>query len=169
MVRFFEKTDSSSPTRFAEVGGRGAFAMTQISEPKIDPPLARRRALPAAPVLIRVPTISSAKMAGRGPIRRRRLRREVRVAGYWLLVLAPLGFTCVTWGGSRAPMLLAVNSPDRPVEAVASPTEEALHRISLSVAPLDSTAARFDGGGPIFLSSELMPTDAAQEVAHGGY
>ena len=147
----------------------GAFAMTQILESTTCSTPARRRALPAAPVLIRVPTMTLSATNGRGPVRRRRVRREIRIAGYWALALLPPAVACATWGGSRAPMLLAVRSPDQQVEAGASPTDEALQRISLSIAPMDSSASRFEPLGSVFLSGELLPTDAAGELVHGGY
>ena len=143
--------------------------MTQILEPLTCSTPARRRALPAAPVLIRVPALSPAKVGGeRSQIRRRRLRREVRVAGCWLLALIPPSVACATWGGTRPPSLLAINSPDRPAFVVGSPGSPQ-RAITLSLEPVRAAQPFELSKSPVFLSGRLLPADTSEEPTHGGY
>ena len=144
--------------------------MTQILEPTTCSTPACRRVLPAAPVLIRVPAVSAATIGcARTPLRRRRLRREVRVAGYLFMALLPPAVACATWGGSRTPLLLAVNSPDRVVDALTCPLDTAPPQISLRIEPVALAQPREAVECPVFLSGQFLPLDAPEEVAHGGY
>ena len=143
--------------------------MIQISEPSICSTPARRRALPVAPILIRVPALSSAAIGGAGPqARRRRLRREVRVAGCWLLALIPPSVACATWGGTRPHSLLAVNSPGRPASVAGLP-ESPQRTITLSLEPVRAAQPFEASDSPVFLSGQLLPADTSEEPTHGGY
>ena len=136
--------------------------MNQILEPTNCSTPARRRAPAVAPVLIRVPALAGAdaRRPGRSP--RRRLRREVRVAGCWLLALVPTVAACSAWGGHRPAPLLAVNSPDR-----VAPVAPA---ISLSIEPTPNTPPLADHAEcSVFLSGQLLPADPTEESIHGGY
>ncbi len=169
-VRFLEIRIHPRQPGSPKQANEGALAMTQILEPSNCSMPARRRTLPAAPVLIRVPALSAPTVGGRrAPVRRRRLRREIRVAGYWLLALIPPSVACATWGGSHTPMLLAVNSPDRSVAAVASLTDDAQPRIMLSIEPVAAPQLREAAPCSVVLSGQLLPADAPEETAHGGY
>src|SRR4051794_23943883 len=75
--------------------------MTQTCETAILPTPARRRAAAALPVLIEIPNIAVAAQAPRVRARRRRLRREVRLAGYALLAIFPLSLAVVSVGSDR--------------------------------------------------------------------
>lgn len=134
--------------------------MTQMLEPRTCSIPARRQSASTVPVLIRVPALAGGAVGGRTPAaRRRRLRREVRVAGCWLLALLPPGAALAAWGGPRPAPLLAVNSPDRP----APPT------ISLSLEPAVAAQPVSDPGCSVALTGQLLPADCAEEPAHGGY
>ena len=146
--------------------------MTLILEPSTCSTPARRRATLAAPVLIRVPALSGSAVAGRRtPVRRRRLRREVRVAGFWLLALIPTVVACATWGSTRPAPLLAVNSPDRPAAEVAfEARDQGRSTISLRLEPVLAAAPTPEfAGGPVFFSGQLLPADTTEEPSHGGY
>lgn len=144
--------------------------MTQIMEPSTCSTPARRRALPAAPILIRVPALSSAMIGGVRPRQvRRRLRREVRVAGCWLLALIPPSVACITWGGTRSHSpLLAVNSPDRVASSTGS-LESPQRRITLSLEPVLAVQPHEIAESSVFLSGQLLPADTSEEPTHGGY
>ncbi len=145
--------------------------MNQILEPiSCLTPVRRRALLAAAPVLIRVPVLAGASVGGVRPSSRRRLRREVRAAGYWLLALIPATVACATWGGHRPPVLLTVNPPARPALAVRARGDDRPSLISLSLAPIVATQPSHEfAGGPVFLSGQLLPADPSEESAHGGY
>ena len=144
--------------------------MTQTLEPTFCLPPARSRALPLAPVLIRVPAIKGASFGGvRAPVRRRRLRREIRVAGFWLLALIPPSVACATWGGTRSIPHLAINSPDGAAPADSLSVESLQREITLSLEPAFLVPAADPTEGSVILSGELLPADAFEETAHGGY
>ena len=145
--------------------------MTRILEPRTCSTPARRRTLPAAPVLIRLPALSHATIGnGSGPIRRRRrLRREFRIAGCWLLALIPTAVVGASWGGGRAPVLLAVHAPAQAPEAGAGLADESRPCISLSIAPVLAVQPAEAVECSVFLSGQLLPADAPEEVVHGGY
>ena len=127
---------------------------------------ARRRELPAVPVLIRVPM-----MAGVVPIsrpdsrRRRRLRREVRVAAFALLFASPVFLGVFLLGsdrpgssviaatsrdsGDQNPPLLALPSRPGPIVTLSAPSR--------------------DRGVPVILPGYLLPADATEETSDGGY
>ncbi len=145
--------------------------MTEILEPSTCSTPARRRALPTAPVLIRIPALSSATIGEvrQREVHRRRLRREVRVAGCWLLALIPPSVACATWGGTRSHSpLLAVNSPDLASPASGA-SESPQRRITLSLVPVLAVQPHEIAESSVFLSGQLLPTDASEEPTHGGY
>ena len=142
--------------------------MTQMESTCCSTP-ARRRALSTPTVLIRVPALAGVPVgASTMPARRRRLRREVRIAGAWLLALIPPTMACATWGGTRPAPLLAVNSPTRAASTVAEPVGSPRGMISLSLEPV-APAQRPERGSSVVLSGQLLPADAFEEPTHGGY
>ena len=146
--------------------------MTKTLEPRSCSSPARRPNLAPVPVLIRIPTLPGHASGGAPrPAGRRRLRREFRVAGCWLLALAPPALACATWGGHRPALLLALNPPGRVAAGVpggpaASP---AVSTISLSLEPAVVGAPAPVGGSSVVLTGQLLPVDPAEEPAHGGY
>ena len=64
-------------------------------------------------------------------------RREVRVAGLWLLALIPPTVACATWGGGRSAVLLAVRGPAEATAAEPARVEAPAVAISLSLEPVD--------------------------------
>ena len=138
--------------------------MTQTLESSTCTTLAQRQVLPTAPILIRVPTIAATTISGARPLVRRRLRRELRVASYWMLALIPPSVACVTWGGTRSNLVLAVNFPDR-----ADSVDIRQPSISLSLAPALAVTSSETAECSVSLSGRLLPLDASEELTHGGY
>ncbi len=140
--------------------------------------LSRRRELPSAPVLIRVPVLAAARITpAAAPSRRRRLRREVRLAGAALLLLAPTALIAFGLGSGRlgpvAASALGFATPGSLGESAGSSTaaDPARHRstISLSIEPvLAGRPARDFSGGPVLLSGQLLPVDTSEEPSHHG-
>lgn len=144
--------------------------MTQSPEPPTCSSPARRRALPAAPVLIRVPAIAPATIgAGRTRVVRRRLRREVRVAGFWLLALIPPAVACATWGGGRPAVLLSLRGPAEATPADPIEAPPAAVALSLSLEPVLAAQPAEASGASVFLTGQLVPVDSPEEPMHGGY
>ncbi len=138
---------------------------------------ARRRELPSAPVLIRVPIVVASRVS-KTPARRRRLRREVRAAGYLLLLAVPACLACLGFGGFRPPSIAAsafgvaaraeaVVAPEGPDAAEGPRTAPA---ISLSLEPvLAAHQPRDIVEAPVLLSGQLLPVDSHEEPSHGGH
>ena len=145
--------------------------MTQTCcETSILPTPARRRTTAALPVLIQIPKLGPSPRAFRRPARRRRLRREVRVAGFALLALLPIAFTLFTFGGDRLPPARAASltvehseAPDEPEPATRKPGV-------ISLAPLEPVVTiRRELDAPVFLPGYLLPADAPEESSDGGH
>jgi hypothetical protein len=114
------------------------------------------------PVLISVPTIATGSRPLRGRVRRRRLRREVRVVGYALLILMPLTMAFATFAGDRRPFL-SVNPP-------AESSESTDRQASISLSPLEPiVAADRQAVAPVILPGVLLPVDASEESSDGGH
>ena len=141
--------------------------MTRTLESQSCPAPARRPSVMPLPVLIRVPALVGAGSGcSRRAVGRRRLRREFRVAGCWLLALIPAGLACATWGGDHPPSLLALNPPQQADGTVAGRpgTSPSNSTISLSLEP-----ATLPVTGPVTLTGQLLPAEPAEEPAHGGH
>ena len=135
---------------------------------------AHAQARPSAPVLIRVPTLSS---RARKPARpavgrvRRRLRSEVRVASLTLLVAMPMSWALFTFaqiGPARAsePMPATTST----VQPPASPTDDApVATIGLMVSEPAPSPAVMDADAPTLApSGRLLPHDGPEEMVHEG-
>jgi len=142
--------------------------MTQTQDPPILTIPARRRTLPAAPVLIRIPAVTASSRAPEGRARRRRLRREVRVAGYLLLAALPLSLAYTSLGGDRRPALAATSPAVGVEDAAANPAEAMPPTISISLEPVLSAQPRDPSESPVFLSGQLLPAEVSpEETTHG--
>jgi hypothetical protein len=145
--------------------------MIQTCEPKTRTSPARRRPSAPLPVLITIPTLASSPRAPKTRVRRRRLRREVRVAGYFLLILMPLSMAFATLAGDRRPYLtsnpVAVQvEPSEPPPAVSlSPLEP----IVVNERQVDEPVNLRQADEPVILPGLLLPVDAPEESSDGGH
>jgi hypothetical protein len=142
--------------------------MTQTRAIVNHPTPARPRTFEALPVLISIPNLAT---AGRGPrprSRRRRLRREVRVAGYFLLAILPASMAFVAFAGERLPTLAAGLT----VERQATSAEPSVRRAAvISLEPLEPmvVTVRRELEAPVILPGYLLPADTAEESSDGGH
>ncbi len=133
----------------------------------------RRRDLPSAPVLIRVPALASARITAR-PGGRRRVRREIRAVGSALLLLVAASLIYLSLGRERiASAVVSTLGVAARVEAGEAPElAPSTHRrsaISLSIEPvLTAQGGREVVGGPVLLSGQLLPADTFEESSHHG-
>ena len=143
----------------------GALAMTQTCELTTRPTPARRRTSAPLPVLISIPNLSVVgTRSPRTRVRRRRLRREVRVAGYALLAIFPLSMAFVTLGVDKFPPLTA----RLVIEHRATSTETStLQAPMISLDPV--ITVQRDRETPVFLPGYLLPADAPEESSDGGH
>ncbi len=137
---------------------------------------ARRRELPSAPVLIRVPIVIASR-ASKAPVRRRRLRREARVAGYLLMLAGSTALAYLGLGGHRLPSIAASSfgvaarvDPAEGSDGGAGDPARNPPAISLSLEPvLAAHQGREFVEGPVLLSGQLLPVDSHEEPSHGGH
>ena len=142
--------------------------MLQTCEPRTRSNPARRRSAPV-PVLIAIPAVSLNTRAPRGRVRRRRLRREVRVAGYALLILLPITMALATLASDRRALARpgSLEGDDAPLAQVASSVRlEA--PISLSSDELTPPAEPAPAVR-VFLPGVVVPVEASEEPSHGGH
>jgi hypothetical protein len=125
---------------------------------------ALRRSVSAVPVLIQIPNLGPSRVPQRRA-RRRRLRREVRVAGYLLLAILPITIAFASMGGYRLSPL-AASSLALPSESEASTSRE-VPAVSLSLEPISSVSRDFEC--PVFLPGTLLPADSTEEGGDGGH
>ncbi len=126
---------------------------------------ARCRELPAVPVLIRVPMVAGGPRAPHRRTRRRRLRREVRVAAFALLSAFPFTMGFLFVGGDR-PGTLAVAATSLEVSGGDEPTTS----LPITLEPVVSISAQGpDLDVPVVLPGYLLPADLTEEVSDGGY
>jgi len=117
------------------------------------------------PILIQVPALTpSTAGAGRNRTRRRRLRKEVRVAGLTMMSVLPVGFLLLTLGGARL--------ADRPAKAVAAFAtshvgRDASPRVSLAFEPTSPERVS-KASAPVVFPGYLLPVDDPEELAHAG-
>src|SRR3954470_13363926 len=115
----------------------GALTMTQTQDqPTLLIP-ARCRELPAVPVLIRVPMVAGASRAAHRRPRRRRLRREVRVAAFALLSAFPFSLSFFLAGGDR-PGTLAIAATTLEVDVADEPASS----LPITLEPIVSISAQ---------------------------
>jgi len=123
---------------------------------------------PILPILIRVPALRPPGRAGGWPpvrARRRRLRKEVRLAGLTLMSVLPASLLLLTLGGARPVARPAVSQatgvPAAPARAVES------CRVSLSFEPTGDPAPRAAlVSVPVVFPGYLLPGDGHEESAH---
>jgi hypothetical protein len=116
---------------------------------------------------------------------RRRLRREVRVAGCALLTLAPLVSLCTLGWSSRPSRILACSISDPTDPAVVSQDSAGLHDLSgqksvRTASPFGSSGADVlsaepaavgsgvDSVVPVILPGYILPDDGLEDGAHEG-
>jgi hypothetical protein len=128
-------------------------------------------ARPVVPILIQVPNLTA---PGRRPgpsRRRRRLRKEVRVAGLTMMSVLPAGLLLLALGGAHPAERPAPALVRAPIRAVAE-----LARVS-TLAPVDADvapAASLDettvaaAPVPVVFHDYLLPVDGPEEPDHAG-
>jgi hypothetical protein len=148
----------------------GAFAMTETLETSNLLITTRPRAFEALPVLISIPNLATSGRGARPKVRRRRLRREVRVAGYVLLAILPASMALVAFGGERPPTMAAGLTVERRGDS-------ADHSIaprptpSISLEPLEPMVVTVhrELEAPVILPGYLLPADTSEESSDGGH
>jgi hypothetical protein len=116
---------------------------------------------------------------------RRRLRREVRLAGFALLTLVPLVSLCTLGWSSRPSRIVACSIPDRlelesgagsladrnyPTSHSAAGTSSGISSSGMAILSIESTAAspRSQTGVPVFVPGYVLPDDALEDKANAG-
>ncbi len=131
-------------------------------------------------VLIQVPALKTAsrrprtrtfRSTGHPTHRRRRLRREIRWAGYALLAVCPFFLAFVLLGGVPSAVSLASSPTPQPltVRETGSPSAEP-HRppsISITIEPA-ATPSIADVEAPVVFPGYLLPDDEREETPHAG-
>ena len=109
------------------------------------------------PTLIRVPALPAARRVGTTTRRRRRLRREVKVAGTALLFGIPMAWSLLAFG----PRAEAGRSEIAPAVVAAPAADDGASMVTIS---LESDESR-----PPVLLQAVVPADGAEEAAsHAG-
>ena len=132
----------------------------------------RPRPAEALPVLISIPNLATSARGPRPRARRRRLRREVRVAAYVLLAILPASMALVAFGGERLPTMaagLTVECRDASASTSAETTSRPAAVISLE--PLEPVVVTVhqDLDAPVILRGDLLPADTPEESSDGGH
>ncbi len=147
----------------------------RMGRPQMESDAAGRR----LPILIEVPRVGT--MHGRvgsrgrtqGP-RRRRLRKEVRVAGMTLLSVVPLCLLILTLGGPRPnprfPRLERVSFATHPDSRASHRTEAILGLESTATesTPLDDHATQLRPIATVQFPGYLLPADGSEDLDHAG-
>jgi hypothetical protein len=148
------------------------MTQTQTRETSNLPNSARPRPVEALPVLISIPNLAT---SGRGPrpkARRRRLRREARVAAYALLAILPASMALVAFGGERLPTLAAGLTVERRAASTPESDEPAPRAAAvISLEPLEPVivTVRRELEAPVILPGILLPADTPEESSDGGH
>lgn len=119
-----------------------------------------------APVLIQVPALTARGRRPTRPLRRRRrLRREIRIAGSAVLLGLPLAAAALIFGGARSAAL----PPDEGTRSFAPAGAEAPPRVSIAM-PIetDPPIPRRDLVPPVQLPDYVLPDDGSEEATHAG-
>ncbi len=144
--------------------------MTQTCELSNRLTPARRRPSAALPVLISIPKLATSCRGRRPQARRRRLRREIRVAGYAFLAILPASMALVAFGGERLPTLAAGLTVER---RAASASDESAPRPAavISLEPLEPVVVtvRRELDAPVILPGYLLPAEPPEESRDGGH
>jgi hypothetical protein len=114
-------------------------------------------ARPIVPILIQVPNL---RAAGRRPgpaRRRRRLRKEVRVAGLTMMSVLPVGFLLLALGGAQPVGRSARGADPRGIETP---------RLATAYARADAPVA--SAPTPVVFRDYLLPVDGPEELDHAG-
>lgn len=131
-------------------------------------------ARPIVPILIQVPNL---RAPGRRPgpaRRRRRLRKEVRVAGLTMMSVLPVGFLLLALGGAQPVERPARWSAPRRAEVVriasaiarVAPAPEPAAAPDVSAALSDAPIA--SAPAPVVFRDYLLPVDGSEEPDHAG-
>jgi hypothetical protein len=122
---------------------------------------------PDMPILIQVPalTASSRRMSRPGP-RRRRLRREVRVAGLTMMSMLPLTLLFLTLGGARPSDRTAMAVVDRLPTATSG--AEVIADVVLTF-ETERPGQAPNATVPVVFPGYLLPVDGFEEPAHAGH
>jgi hypothetical protein len=119
------------------------------------------------PILIQVPNLRASARRSSPARRRRRLRKEVRVAGLTMMSVLPVGFLLLALGGAQpAPRSVKAAAP-APAPVAPARTVEANRdaSVSLADAPIASVAA---APVPVVFHDYLLPVDGPEEPDHAG-
>jgi hypothetical protein len=141
--------------------------MTQTCEYSTRLTPARRRPSAALPVLISIPKIAVDVRSPRPRARRRRLRREVRVVGYAMLVVFPLSMAWAVLGGDKRPAEASSLVVDRPGTWGEAANAQA-HVISIAP-PEPVVTVQREAETPVSLPGFLLPADPVEESSDGGH
>jgi len=144
--------------------------MTQTLETANSLTLSRPRAFEALPVLISIPNLAITSRGVRPKVRRRRLRREVRLAGYALLAILPVSMALVALAGDR----WSPRAPGLTVERRGGLVESSTNRpptCSISLEPLEPVIVNVhrELEAPVILPGYLLPADTSEESSDGGH
>jgi hypothetical protein len=138
---------------------------------------------PVVPILIQVPALpalmgpsarSSLRVKARTssslrPQRRRRLRREVRVAAYAMMLMAPMMYAPLALWGERSSNTKPAESPgpERPMDG--PELTSALHPpvISISIEPVVG-APSSEAEPPVVFPGYLLPDNDSEGTVHAG-
>jgi hypothetical protein len=114
---------------------------------------------------------------------KRRLRREVRIAGCALLALAPLlAASTLSWSGRSARVLACsiaeATAPDQGFDASALPRKPSSRAaeppvglpgvIVLTIEPAAATAPGTDTAVPVIFPGYVLPVDGLEDTTHEG-
>jgi hypothetical protein len=172
--------DTEPMTRGSRAGRSNRDAMTVlIRVPRVDEPRDRVRTWRAEEAArFRPARAAQARRAGTRP--RRRLRRGVRLAGWWLLALTTLGGTFTMGWMSRGsrPLDLRVLTatalghhavgPSRAPESLERPDDGPQGEADTIATGPAIGAPVADAEVPVVFPGYLLPDDSLQEPAHEG-
>jgi hypothetical protein len=125
-------------------------------------------ARPIVPILIQVPSLTApARRSAGARRRRRRLRKEVRVAGLTMMSVLPVGFLLLALGGAQPverPARSKVPTAVAPARTVEAPCDRDAS-VELADAPVASIAS---APVPVVFHDYLLPVDGPEEPDHAG-
>lgn len=127
------------------------------------------------PILIQVPKVGTTRRlsGSTGPVasrRRRRLRKEVRVAGMTMLSVVPMGLLMLTLGGAR-PASRPPRSVNSGLATIVDVRPTVVAGISLgfdSSAPGSTPIARPRPTATVQFPGYLLPDDGSEDLDHAG-
>lgn len=125
---------------------------------------ARRSPGPIAPVLIRVPNVATVRRSPvRSASRRRRLRREIRVAAYGVLTALPLSWAIIATGvfgvAPSTPAVASAEADDSPIVSITlGPPAPASAFLATALEPVRT----------VTLPGYLLPDEGPEGAEHAG-